>query len=61
MKSASKISHDIKEKYSHVPWKDIIGIRNRLIHGYFDIDVEIIKQTLDDDLPILLNKLREII
>lgn len=59
--AASKISHDTKEKYSHIPWKDIIGMRNRLIHGYFGVDVEIIKQTLDNDLPKLLSQLRAII
>ncbi len=36
-----------------LPWKDIAGFRNRAIHDYYQIDVDIVWQTIIDDLPIL--------
>ena len=41
-----------------VPWLSIIGMRNRLIHGYFDVDPEIVWKTVTEELPDLLEALR---
>lgn len=38
-----------------IPWKQIFGLRDRIAHGYFDIDVEIISQIINEDLVPLLN------
>ena len=43
-----------------VPWDAIIGMRNRLIHGYFDIDTSIVWKTVSIEIPELLPKLREL-
>lgn len=59
--AASKLSEEFKSKYQNVPWKDIIGMRNRLIHVYFDIDYNIVWETVKDELPILREELRKII
>ncbi len=40
------ISNETKEKYPDIPWRKMAGIRNRLIHGYFDINMEIIWKTV---------------
>ena len=56
--AASKISSPTLERFDKIPWKDIIGMRNRLIHGYFDVDIMVIKQTIDNDLPQLLKQLK---
>lgn len=37
--AANNISGDLQEKYCEVPWREIAGVRNRLIHGYFDVDL----------------------
>lgn len=41
-------------KRPEVPWKQVFGLRNRIAHGYFDIDVEIISDVINNDLDPLL-------
>ena len=55
------ISEDVKNKYQKIPWKSIIGMRNRLIHGYFDVDLTIVWKTATKDIPPLAKKLKQII
>ena len=59
--AVSKISDEIKLMYSDVPWEDIVGMRNRLIHGYFDVDVKLIWNTTKIDLPPLVSSLEAIL
>lgn len=40
--AASKVSETCKEENGSIPWRDIIGMRNRLSHGYFDINLDIV-------------------
>ena len=56
--AAERVSNEFKEKYSDVPWGYIIGMRNRLIHGYFDVDANVVWKTVTEDLPPLLKLLR---
>lgn len=59
--AASKISEETKLKFNNIPWQDIVGMRNRLIHGYFDVDIKLVWNTIKNDLPSLLKSLKEII
>lgn len=59
--AASKISKSITNRYPEVPWSDIVGMRNKLIHGYFDIDLDILWNTIKRDLPELYSQLQKII
>ncbi|MDP3150230.1 MAG: DUF86 domain-containing protein [Ignavibacteria bacterium] len=59
--AASKISEETKLKYSEIPWKDIVGMRNRLIHGYFDVNINLVWNTTKNNLPPLIKFLKEII
>jgi uncharacterized protein with HEPN domain len=59
--AASKISDKTKTKYFRVPWIDIIGMRNHLIHAYFDVDIDVVWNTVTHDLPFLIAKLEKII
>lgn len=59
--AANKVTFNTRKQYSDIPWKQIIDMRNRLIHGYFDIDLDIIWQTIIDELPPLHQKLKVII
>ena len=43
--AANKVSSECKENLSQIPWMSIIGMRNRLIHAYFDIDLDILWST----------------
>lgn len=58
--AASKISKDMQNHASDVPWAIIIAMRNRLIHGYFDIDFEQVWNTITDDLPMLIAQLEKL-
>ena len=59
--AASKVSPSTQEKHTEIPWHAIITMRHRLVHGYFDIDHEVVWQTLLSDLPTLLGQLEAII
>jgi len=59
--AASKISIEFRMEHPDVPWQKIIGMRNRLIHVYFDIDYNIIWQTVKENLPPLIKKLQSIL
>lgn len=59
--AASKVSASAQEKHSDIPWHAIITMRHRLVHGYFDIDHEVVWQTLLSDLPPLLGQLEAIV
>jgi uncharacterized protein with HEPN domain len=51
--AANKVSAETRTQNSGIRWQDIIGMRNRLIHGYFDIDLDIVWSTVTKDLPPL--------
>jgi len=55
------VSVGFQEKHPQIPWKKMIGLRNRLIHGYFDINLDIVWDTIAEDLPPLVADLEEII
>jgi uncharacterized protein with HEPN domain len=55
------VSNNVQKKYPKIPWKLIIGMRNRLIHGYFDIDLAIVYTTATQDIPPLIKELERII
>ena len=57
--AARVISETTKKKYPDIPWYDIAGMRNRLIHEYFQVDVEVVWKTVTQDLQILLDKFEE--
>lgn len=52
-----QVEESIKKKYDNIPWKEIVGFRNRIIHGYFGIDFAIIWQIIIHDLPGLKQKI----
>jgi len=52
--AANFISSDLQTKYSKIEWSQIIGMRNRLIHGYDNIDYDILYQTIKKDIPPLI-------
>ena len=58
--AASKLSKRLKAINPHIPWIQIVGMRNRLIHVYFDIDFEAIWNTVKYDLPPLLEEMKKI-
>ena len=55
--AAFKINKETREQLPGVPWNDIVGMRHRLIHAYFEINLEIVWQTIQKDLPGLVSVL----
>ena len=58
--AASKVTGKFKSENQNIPWDDIINMRHRLIHAYFDVNLDIIWQTVKTDLPDLIKALEEI-
>ena len=58
--AASKVTKECREQLPRIPWLNIISMRNRLIHGYFDINLDIVWQTITQDLPPLIDELDKI-
>ncbi len=59
--AATNISSEMKSSNSHIPWPEIIGMRNRLIHGYDAVDLKLLWDTISEDLPPLIADLKKII
>lgn len=51
----------IKKKYPRVPWKDISGMRDRLIHGYFGVDYHLVWDTIQANIPELRASIQRIL
>lgn len=59
--AASRISQETQEEAPQVPWSDIVSMRNRLIHAYFDIDLDRVWDTVEGDLPVLIAQLEDLL
>ena len=59
--AAKKIPSDFKNKYDDVEWKRIAGMRDRLIHNYFGVDYHIVWDVVTSKLPVLKQKIMQII
>ena len=59
--AAGRVTPRGRAQYQTIPWVDIIGMRNRLIHAYFDVDLDRVWDTISDDLPPLISELERIL
>ena len=59
--AASRVSADTKETHTEIPWSGIVGMRNRLVHGYFDINLLRVWETVEQDIPRLIDQLERLI
>jgi uncharacterized protein with HEPN domain len=59
--AASTVTPEFRDLHSELPWRDIVAMRNRLIHVYFDIDLDRVWDTIIDDLPHLISTLENVI
>jgi uncharacterized protein with HEPN domain len=59
--AAKGVSAGTKERYPHVPWPQMAATRDRLIHGYFNVDLDIVWQIVRHDLPPVITALEAIV
>lgn len=59
--ATKNLSKNPREKYSHIPWSDIAGMRDRLIHHYFGVDVKAVWSTVKVDIPALKSEILAIL
>ena len=59
--AASRIPEEFRCRYPVVPWRQTIGMRNRLIHGYDTVNFDILWTIIREDLPVLIEQLETIV
>lgn len=59
--AASQVSDDFCREHPEIPWRHIVGMRHRLIHAYYSVDMDRVWDTITDDLPPLLAALESMI
>lgn len=59
--AANRISDSTKEAYAEIPWSQVIGMRNRLVHEYFRINLNAVWDTIKNDLPELINTIEPLV
>jgi len=59
--AASRVPEDYRDEHPEIPWFGVVGLRNRLIHGYDDVDYDIVWRILTEDIPPLVTALAEAI
>jgi uncharacterized protein with HEPN domain len=59
--AANRVPDDFQAKFPQLPWMQMVGARNRLIHGYDSVDFDILWTIITVDLPDLITKLEKIL
>jgi len=59
--AVGKLSEELKGGYPEIPWQDVKDFRNLLAHEYFGVDLEIVWNTIRDDLPLLMDAVQKIV
>jgi len=59
--AAKNIPQKTRKKYSEIPWKTMAGMRDKLIHEYFGVDIDILWRAIKEDLPGVKPKIKEIL
>ena len=59
--AAARVSDDTRNQHRDIPWTAMAGLRNRLIHGYDEVDFDILWQVIESDLPVLVERLESLL
>lgn len=59
--AASQVTMAVRYQFPHLPWKEMVGLRNRLIHAYFDVNNQTIWLVVKESLPPLIKQLEQIL
>jgi uncharacterized protein with HEPN domain len=55
--AAKRLSPELRARHPDIPWRAIAGMRDRLVHGYDDVDLDLVWKTVSEDLPALIARL----
>lgn len=58
--AAKNIPEDVRQEYSDVPWSEMAGMRDKLIHGYATVELQIVWMTVEEEIPMLGEKVETI-
>jgi uncharacterized protein with HEPN domain len=56
--AAARVSEEGRARWPGIPWGGVVGLRNRLVHGYDNVDFDVLWQIIQVDLPPLIGELR---
>lgn len=59
--AAACISDDSRSAHPEIPWHQIVGLRNRIVHAYFEVDLRVVWQVVQKDLPVLISQLEPLV
>jgi uncharacterized protein with HEPN domain len=59
--AARRVSPESQQKYSQIPWRDVIGMRHKIVHDYLDVDFAVVWEVATKDLPALISQLSPIV
>ena len=59
--AAKRLSKKTADAHKEIPWRDIVGMRDKLIHGYFGVDIGAVWLTIEKDIPLLKKQIRKIL
>ncbi len=59
--ASKQVSSDLKKKSLSVPWKDIAGMRDKLVHDYLGVDINAVWATVEKDLPELKKQIKSVL
>ena len=59
--AAFQTSENTRAQFPEIPWEDIVGMRHRLVHAYFDINLDVLWKTVQDDMAPLISRLEQML
>ncbi|MBI5651299.1 MAG: DUF86 domain-containing protein [Chloroflexi bacterium] len=59
--AARHLPKSVRDKYASIPWKQVVGMRDKMTHEYFSVDLEVVWRTVHEDLPPLRDTARQML